>query len=340
MLTSELIERQQGTVALRSNKKADPFVFSTDMVRELQLIVFARQVLGRVSTVRPVLPAPRGGRPPRYKDESILVTILVMAVWQLSPRQMAKRLGRWDDLAIACGYRPGETISASQLYRRRDQLGLWVYFFTFCALVWVLIRRGVIAGRDWVIDSTLIDAFSRQDREAGWSFTKRFGYKVHMLICRDSLLPIMFLVSPANRNDAPWAVPLMSLAHRLFNLPVQIVRADAAYYTQAILSFITTVLHATPQVVFNARKAGKRFLVTRQWVRQFHRDKGKRGYIERLFAVLKRYFRLNALQAQGIYPAYRSAFEVCFAVLLVALMADHLDRPDLLHARSRLLAPC
>jgi len=43
----------------------------------------------------------------------------------------------------------------------------------------------------------------------------------------------------------------------------------------------------------------KHFLVTRAWVKQFRPDKGKRGYIERFFALLKRYFRLNQLQAQG-----------------------------------------
>jgi hypothetical protein len=66
-----------------------------------------------------------------------------------------------------------------------------------------LIERGVILGRDWVIDSTILDAFSRRDGRAGWSFSKRFGYKVHLLMCRDSLLPILFLLSPANANDAP-----------------------------------------------------------------------------------------------------------------------------------------
>jgi hypothetical protein len=340
MLTSELVERQRGEIVSCGRKEADPFVFSTDMVRDLQLMVFARQVLRLAFLARPALPPPRGGRPATYSDESILVTVLIMAVWQLSPRQMVKRLKRWEALAIACGYQPHEVISASQLYRRCDQLGLWVYFLTFCALVWVLISRGVIAGRDWVIDSTLIDAFSQRDGEAGWSFSKRFGYKVHMLMCRDSLLPLMLLVSPANRNDAPWAVPLMTLAYSLFQVPVQVVRADAAYFTQAILTFITTVLHATPKVVFNPRKAGKKFVVTGEWVRQFRRDKGQRGYIERFFALLKRYFRLNALHTQGLSLAYRHAFEVCIAVLLVAWMADHLNRPDLLHARSRVLAPC
>jgi hypothetical protein len=211
---------------------------------------------------------------------------------------------------------------------------------TFCALVGVLIGRGVISGRDWVIDSTIIDAFSSDDSGAGWSFTKRFGYKVHMLICRESLLPIMVLVSPANRHDAPWAVPLMTLAQQFFALPVQVVRADAAYFTKAIVGYIVTVLKATPKVVHNPRKAGKKFIVTNEWIRQFRMDKGKRGYIERLFAVLKRYYRLNDLHTQGPHLAYRHAFEVCFAVLLIAWLADHLNRPDLMHSRSRLLAPC
>jgi hypothetical protein len=344
MLTRELAERQQGSIeAGKKKKEADPFVFSVQMIRDLELMSFSRAVLGVAAWVRsgrPALPARPGGRPLEYLDESIWVTLLVMMVWQLSPEAMVKRIQRWPALAQACGYEPGRIISASQLRRRRDSFGLWVYFITFWALVWLLIGRGVLLGRDWVIDSTIIDAFSCLDKQAGWSFTKRFGYKVHMLICRDSLLPIMLLVSPANRNDAPWAIPLMLLAHLCFHLPVQMVRADAAYFTRPILTFILSVLNATPKVVFNARKAGKKFLVTLAWVAQARADKGKRGYIERFFALLKRYFRLNQLRTQGLALAYRHAFEVCLAVLLVAWLADYLGRPDLSHARSRLLAPC
>jgi hypothetical protein len=340
MLTQELQKRQAGTVVVGGQKRVDPFVFSPEMIRDLQLMEFAGQVMKMARGMRPALPAPNGGRPETYSDESVLVTLLVMLVWQLSPRAMAKRLKQWPALALACGYKRDETISASQLYRRRDRLGNWGYFLTFVALVWVLISRGVIVGRDWVIDSTIIDAFTGKDSQAGWSFTRRFGYKVHLLICRDSLLPLMVLVSPANRHDAPWAVPLMALTHALFRLPVQVVRADAAYFTRPVLTFITLILHATPKVVFNARKARKKFLVTLFWVAQARADKGKRGYIERLFAVLKRYFGLNSLRTQGYTLAFRHALEICCSVLLLAWLADSLGRPDLSHARSRLLAPC
>jgi hypothetical protein len=94
------------------------------------------------------------------------------------------------------------------------------------------------------------------DEQAGWSFTKRFEYKAHMLICRDSLLPLMLLVSPANRNDAPWAVRLMLLAHRCFRLPVEVVRADAAYFTRPVLTLIIAVLGASPKLsLMHAKQA-------------------------------------------------------------------------------------
>lgn len=338
MLTTELEKSQEQTLATSAGE--DPFIFSPQLVNQLRLLSLARLIVLFANWVRPTLPAGPGGRPVTYRDESVLVAILVMSLWQLSPESMVRRLKRWPDLATACGFASGQIISSSQLRRRRDNLGIWVYFVTFCVLVAILIRRGVILGRDWVIDSTIIDAFSHSDTGANWSFSKRFGYKVHMLICRDSLLPIMVLVSPANANDAPWAPRLMALAQGLFALPVRVVRADAAYYTKAVVGFIVNVLRAVPKVVFNPRKAGKKAVATLEWVAQYRQDRGKRGYIERFFAVLKRYYRLNDLQRMGLWAAYRHACEVCFAVLLIAWLAEHLGRPDLIHARSRLLAPC
>ncbi len=337
MLTTELARCQQR--AIHTFVGEDPFVFSPQLVNELRLLFLAGLIVKLSGWLRPALPAGPGGRPITYRDESILTAIFVMSVWQLSPETMVRRMKRWPELAVACGFAPGVVISSSQLRRRRDNLGLWTYFVTFCLLVAILIRCGVILGRDWVIDSTIIDAFTLLDTGANWSFSKRFGYKVHMLIGRDSLLPIMFLVSPANANDGPWAPRLMALAHRLFALPVTVVRADAAYYTNAVLEFIVNVLRATPKVVYNPRKAGKKFLVTLTWVAQYRHDRGQRGYIERLFAVLKRYYRLNELRRTGLWQAYRHACEVCFSVLLVAWLAHHVHRPDLIHSRSRLLAP-
>lgn len=321
-------------------KPEDPFIFSTDLIAHLQLLSFARQVLRLAFSLLPLRLPPAGGRPDCYPDEVVLVTLIVMSIWQLSPRAIARRLRRWPELASACGYSPSQVISPSQLYRRRDRLGLWVYWVTFCALVWQLIHRGVISGEDLVLDSTVVTAFSLADLEAAWHYAKRYGYKVHMLICRQALLPLMFLVTPANRNDAAWAIPLLELARRCFALSVRVVRADAAYFTRRILAYIRLVLHAQPVIDFNPRRRQKKAIATLEYIAWWRGARGKRGYIERFFALLKRYFGLNELHGCGLYKVWQHTFEICIAMLTVAWLAVEIGHPDLMHSKSRLLAPC
>jgi hypothetical protein len=98
----------------------DPFIFSVDLVQQLQLMEFARRVLAAAAHLMQPKRLPSvGGHPDTYSEATILVTIMVMAIWRLSPRQMVNRLQRWPALAEACGYSSGQVISASQLYRRR-----------------------------------------------------------------------------------------------------------------------------------------------------------------------------------------------------------------------------
>lgn len=101
MLARELTERQQGSIeALGKAREPDPFVFSPQMVHDLELMRFSHSVLSVASVVRPgrrALPAARGGRPLEYRGESIWVTILVMVVWQLSPEGMVRLMWRWPD---------------------------------------------------------------------------------------------------------------------------------------------------------------------------------------------------------------------------------------------------
>jgi len=68
MLTAELMQRQQGAVeGVEGDQAPDPFVFSPQMVRDLDLMEFARRVIGVAQRWQPgqaALPSPRGGRPP------------------------------------------------------------------------------------------------------------------------------------------------------------------------------------------------------------------------------------------------------------------------------------
>ena len=100
---------------------------------------------------------------------------------------------------------------------------------------------GVIHGRDVILDAPTQKAWFHQASDAGWSFPKPWkgsvwGCKVHTLLCRWSALPVMFLVTPANAPERGLAIPLLALA--FFGYPIVVVRADAGYFTSAILNFI------------------------------------------------------------------------------------------------------
>lgn len=175
------------------------------------------QIAGAICTAlkeKSLPKAPYEGRTEVYSDASIFIkeilsTALVMKVWKLSLGEITRRLKLYPELAVACGYQPSETISKSHLSRRLRRLGPLPFLLYFIYLVCQLIREGVISAKDLVIDSTTVLAWYQDDAEAGWSYAKKFRYKVHTVICRHSMLPLWFIVSPANRHDGPYGKPLL-----------------------------------------------------------------------------------------------------------------------------------
>jgi len=85
-------------------------------------------------------------------------------------------------------------------------------------------------------------------------------------------------------------------------------------------------------------RPGKRFLATLFFLRQWKEAMRPRSNIERHFAFLKRYWGLADFQVQGWVAVSRYAWRVHLALLLVALAATLLGRPDLTTSRSRVLA--
>lgn len=134
--------------------------------------------------------APYDGRLELYSDVSIFITALVMKIWKLYLGEVTKRLKLYPDLAIACGYEPGKTISKSYLSRRLKRLGP-LSFFVY--LICQLIQSGVIVAKDLIIDSTTVLTWYHKDIEECCSYAKKFGYKVHTIICRYFMLLLWFL---------------------------------------------------------------------------------------------------------------------------------------------------
>lgn len=293
---------------------------------------------------RPSLPAPpRRGPKLVYDDSSIMVMAMVQVAWQLSYEEVVDYFRSHSALAQVTGLPLGRGISVGQYWERRRALGILPFWFFFVLMVGQLMRLGVISGTDVILDGTTLQAWFRHDPEAGWSFPKpwkgsTWGYKVHTVLCRWSQLPMMFLVTPANRQEMIVAIPLLTLMVLCFGYTIQLVRADAGYFTIPIMTFIRTVLGASFVIDYNLRRQGKRFLATLFFVDQWRFHMRPRSIIERHFAWAKRYFGLQSARWQGLVAAYQHTALVYSVMLGVALVAHRYQRPDLAGSRTRVLA--
>jgi hypothetical protein len=162
-----------------------------------------------------------------------VVLALLGRLGRLSPREVCAWLEQGPALAATCGLPSGRVIHPAHLSRRLSQLGAYPFWLLYLALVWHALRRGLALGRDLVLDSTLLAAWSRRDPDAAWSSPSKhhgrvFGDKVHVLLARVARRPQFFLVSPANRNDLPFASPPRWAARAVRGLPRHVVRADGA----------------------------------------------------------------------------------------------------------------
>lgn len=325
----------------------DPVV----LIQVLNGWALAEWVIGTAQRVQFwALPKPRGpGAPPIYRDESVLLTSMVAAAWRLSYESITDWLARYDALAETLRYdkfSPSgqrRTISLAQYSRRLRALGLLPYFLAFVALVMALLKMGLIKGWDLIIDSSLLAAWYHDDPNAAWSWPSKwkgrvFGYKVHTILCRWSYLPLLFVVTPANRNDGPLAIPMFAAVLLLYRLRIRAVWADAAYFNYAFLGFIHNVLHASVNVDYNLRRQGKRFLATLFFIRQWRDLMSPRTNIERHFAWLKRYFGLKYFRVQGYLAVTQFVFRVYIAALIVAFTAARYQRPELATSRLKVLA--
>lgn len=314
-----------------------------EMVRCVQALVLAEWAIG-ISQPRRALPTVvQRGRQTIYRDSSILVMALIQVAWQMSYEDVVDYLRSHMATAAAIGFDKGRVIGVSRYWERRRALGIFPFWLFFVALAWQLLRCGIIHGQDVILDATTQRGWFHGDSEAAWSFPKPgkgsvWGYKVHTLLCRHSQLPLMFLVTPANRQESLFAIPLLTLAVAFYGLSFTIVRADAGYFTYPILNFIRTVLGAGFMIDYNLRRKGKRFLATLFFVNQWRFHLRPRSTIERHFAWAKRYFGLESARWAGLVAAYQHTALVYATILVVAILAHRFQRPELATSPTRVLA--
>lgn len=320
------------------------WVNPTEFLTTTHALAMAEWAVAMGGHIRPSLPTPsRRGPKMVYRDSSVIVMALIHVAWQLSYEEVVDYFRAHCDAAVTAGFAQGRVISVGQYWERRRALGILPFWFFFVGMVWQLIRLAVIQGTDVIMDATTQRTWFHDDPEAGWSFPKPWkgsvwGYKVHTLVCRWAELPVMFLITSANRQECLVAIPLLTLAVVFFGFSIKIVRADAGYFTAPILNFIRTVLGAGFMIDYNLRRRGKRFLSTLFFLKQWRFHQRPRAIIERHFAWAKRYFGLESARWRGLVAAYQHTALVYSVMLGVALVAHRYQRPELAGSRTRVLA--
>ncbi|MCL4531922.1 MAG: transposase [Actinobacteria bacterium] len=246
----------------RQGKARTLGIHAVQLITMLGLLPLAAGILAFALLCRPRLPSGkrRRGRPIVYSDASIVVIVLITRFWNLSDREVYDWLVSWSAMATACGLPRSRVIHYAHLNRRVRALGAFPFWLLYLALVWRAIRSGLLRGRDVVIDSTLLSAWTGTDPDGAWSFPSEwkgrvFGYKIHTLLDRLARLPLFFLLSPANATALPFAYTLLWFARFVLALPIHVVRADGAYWGSELVRFIVTIIRAHPIIPFNRKKS-------------------------------------------------------------------------------------
>src|SRR6266581_8641704 len=100
---------------------------------------------------------------------------------------------------------------------------------------------------------------------------------------------LLFLLSPANPHDAPFAQPLLVWARQIYHIYPRVIRLDAAYWGLRLIAWIHSVLGAVAVVAYNPKNCKNRSYLPPTWTRE---ELGKRSAIERFFGRVFLFFHL------------------------------------------------
>lgn len=259
------------------------------------------------------------GRPPNEPVGMILAMVL-MLVKDYSTRDIESFLRRdkfWRRLLGFKNKEPDNTSFSDFL----ERIGIETFAEVFKMLLQQLIDMGVMQSDIVAVDSTIILA-TRHDPDARWTKIRKkeyFGYKIHIMACINSELPLALIVTPANESDCTQFIPLYK------SLPYipRTVLGDAAYDTAEVRNTAAAEGYGRAYIKVNLR-SNKRIkpYYSQEWCEKYK----KRTAIERLNSRLKNFLHLRRMKVRGIIAVTCYAYLGCIAMLLFALIGKFLGK--------------
>jgi transposase len=267
---------------------------------------------------------------PGYTIKILWRTYVAMAVLNLpSFVSLIRILQNNPYIAIACGITSTEGIPTKFAYSRFMRKLSEPQYVVMVKNVMRNLTRQLYEtlpnfGKNVAIDSTDLKAWSHgikrhhADRDASWSVKPDtsgkpkfyFGYKLHVLADADYELPIAANLTTASINDVKVAPRVLANARYTYSRfhPDYII-CDAGYSSKKLRTMIRWQYRAQPIIKVNRTHKKALFPETDEWRAIY----SKRTGIERLFARLKGYRRLNNITVRRI----RKVTVHCFVSLIV-----------------------
>ena len=288
------------------------------------------------------------GRPPR-KPIGVFKALILKRVQQIpSDRELCRRLWKDSEMRMICDIEAEQKpLHPSHLTRFRNRIGTRRLERIMNRLVRKLLEAGVIGSETVAMDATFIKAYSKRDphqnsqgssdpeaRVGRNGRTYDLGYKLHMAADAKSELPLALITASANENEKKHASKLFDKALKTTKQRMNTLVADSQYSSRKLRDQASA--HGVRAVIpypANQCRREKGLLRVDKYFRTHgpaceRRIYRQRAAVERMNSRLKEQLDLNRHRVRGLRNVTIHALLCIIAMLLTALAALAMKRPE------------
>jgi transposase len=286
------------------------------------------------------------GRPPR-KPLGIFKAHIVKRLKHIpSDRMLVRQMWKDPRLKIICDIEADEPpYGIAVLSRFRSKVGPERLARIVDQAVEVLVAKGRIKGEAVALDSTFIKAYSRRnlDNRTGYSDpesrigravkAKDLGYKLHLSIDSETMLPLSCLFASANQNEKRHSLTILERAKLVLKNSGAKLRnliADSQYSDGKIRAAVDKAVIPYPS---NQKPGAKDILRVDKKFRTFGPEDQKREYhkrppIEAVNSFLKTQFSMATNKIRGLKQVTIYALFSILCLVLNREAAQNIGRFD------------